>query len=71
MSDAAKNGMNLLVNWARKRMSAEDPKRVLPTVGFPALQFNTAKKQFVATRKVPSADIQTDEMPARYQPLKP
>jgi hypothetical protein len=30
---------------------------VLPTVGFPALQFNTAKKQFVATRKVPNAAI--------------
>jgi hypothetical protein len=29
---------------------------VLATVGFPALQFNTAKKQFVATRKVPQAD---------------
>jgi hypothetical protein len=26
---------------------------VLPTVGFPALQFNTAKKQLVATRNVP------------------
>lgn len=34
---------------------AEDPKRILSTVGFPALQFNTANKQFVAARKVPKA----------------
>jgi len=40
-------------------MALEDPKRVLPTVGFPALQFNTAKKQFVAIRKMPKADIAT------------
>ena len=33
--------------------SGLDPQRVRPTVGFPALQFNTAKKQFVATRKLP------------------
>jgi hypothetical protein len=38
-------------------MAPEDPKRVLPTVGFPALQFNTAKKQFVATREVSKAVI--------------
>jgi len=36
--------------------SCKDPKRVLTTVGFQALQFDTAKKQFVATRKVPVAD---------------
>lgn len=39
-------------------MSAKDPKRVLTTVGFQALQFNTAKKQFVATRNVPIAVVE-------------
>ena len=50
--------------------SAIDPKRVLPTVGFPALQFNTAKKQFVATRKVPEAVIhQKTERISNFQSL--
>ncbi|MHB8951290.1 MAG: hypothetical protein ACYC4S_19910 [Rhodoferax sp.] len=42
---------------------------MLTTVGFPALQFNTAKKQFVETRKVPQADGGFLEMPARYPTL--
>ena len=45
--------------------SLEDPYRVLPTVGFQALQINTSKKQFVATRKVPLAEFRFIEMPAR------
>jgi hypothetical protein len=48
-----------------------DPKRVLTTVGFQALQFNTGKKQFVAARNVPFPDSQTIEMPARDRPLNP
>jgi len=36
-------------------MTVKDPKRVLTTVGFQALQFNTGKKQFVAARNVPIA----------------
>jgi hypothetical protein len=39
----------------RKAVDSRDPKRVLTMVCFPALQFNTAKKQFMATRKVPNA----------------
>jgi hypothetical protein len=39
----------------RKAVDSRDPKRVLTMVCFPALQFNTAKKQFMATRKVPIA----------------
>jgi len=35
---------------------------VLTTVSiFQALQFNAAKKQFVATRKVPISDVRTHE----------
>jgi hypothetical protein len=30
--------------------------QVTATVGFPALQFNAVRKQFVAARKVPLAD---------------
>ena len=49
----------------------EDPKRMLLTVGFPALQFNTAKKQFVATRKVPKAVIhQKTELTFKFQLVK-
>jgi hypothetical protein len=40
----------------RKAVDSRDPKRVLTMVCFPAHQFNTAKKQFMATRKVPIAD---------------
>jgi hypothetical protein len=35
----------------------KDPLRVHTTASFPALQFNTAKKQLMATRKVPKAVI--------------
>jgi len=38
--------------------------RVLTTVGFQALQFNTGKKQFVAARNVPSEAIGLPEVPA-------
>jgi hypothetical protein len=31
--------------------------RVFTTIGFPVLQFNAVKKQFVAARKVPQAVI--------------
>jgi hypothetical protein len=44
---------------------------VLTTVGFLALQFNTAKKQFVATRNVPEAVIhQKIELTFNLQPDK-
>jgi hypothetical protein len=33
--------------------AVRDSLQVLATVGFPALQFNAVKKQFVATCKVP------------------
>ena len=60
-------GLNLIA-WnsalGRKQKTPEDPKRVLPKVSFPALQFNTAKKQFEATRKVPKAVIPKAEMRA-------
>jgi hypothetical protein len=50
--------------------SGQDPKRVLPTVGFPALQFNTPKKQFVATCKLPAAVIhQKTELTFNFQSL--
>ena len=50
--------------------SAIDPKQVLPTVGFPALQLNTAKKQFVATRKVPKAVVhKKTELTFNFQSL--
>jgi hypothetical protein len=42
--------------------TAEYTKRFLTTVGFPALQFNTAKKQFVTTRKVPIAAIDDERV---------
>ena len=42
----------------KNQKSAADPKRVLTTVGFPALQFNVAKKRFVAFGNVPKAVIQ-------------
>jgi hypothetical protein len=45
--------------------------RVLPTVGFPVAQFNAIQQPLMAVRIVPFADIQTDEMPAQYRPLKP
>jgi hypothetical protein len=54
-----------------KRWDDGDPLRVFATAGFPVLKLNAAKKQFEATREVPSADIQTDEMPARNRPLTP
>lgn len=35
------------------RKAPKDTLRVFATVGFPALQFNDVKKQFVATRNCP------------------
>jgi hypothetical protein len=46
-----------MLNGVSVFMTGKDPKRVLTTVGFPALQFNTAKNQFVGTRMVPKAAI--------------
>jgi hypothetical protein len=46
----------------RKAVDSRDPKRVLTMVCFPALQFNTAKKQFMATRKVPIAAIEDENL---------
>jgi hypothetical protein len=45
--------------------------RLFTTVRFPVLQFNAVKKQFVATRKVPIAEFEFAEIPARYLPLRP
>jgi hypothetical protein len=53
------------------RPTLQDPYRVLPTVGFPALQFNTSKKQFVAFGNVPKAEFWFIEMPARYRSFDP
>ena len=45
--------------------SVLDTLRVFATVGFLVLQFNTVKKQFAATRKVPVPDDDFLEMLAR------
>ena len=45
--------------------STLDTLQVTATVGFPALQFNAVKKQFVAARKVPVPDDDFLEMLAR------
>jgi hypothetical protein len=38
-------------------VALKDKLRVFTTVGFPALQFNAVKKQFMVTRKVPQAVV--------------
>jgi hypothetical protein len=39
-------------------LTGTDTLRVLTTVGFPALQFNAEKKQFVAFSNVPKAVVE-------------
>ena len=48
----SEGGVDLANRSKQPPLSRTDPNRVLPTVGFPALQFNTAKKQLAATRNV-------------------
>ena len=43
--------------YSYRPLTQKDKLRVFTTVGFPALQFNAVKKQFVATRKVPKPAV--------------
>ena len=66
----SEGGVDLANRSKQPPLSRTDPNRVLPTVGFPALQFNTAKKHFVATRKVSVAVIhQKTELTFDFQSI--
>ena len=47
--------------YSYRPLTQKDKLRVFTTVGFPALQFNAVKKQFVATRKVPLEVIEQSQ----------
>ena len=49
------------------RVTALDTDSTPTTGSLPAAQFDSGQKQFVAARKVPKAEFQFAEMPARYQ----
>jgi hypothetical protein len=49
--------------------TGKDTKRVHTTGRYPVVQFSCSKKPFMAFGKVPFADNDFLEMPARYLPL--